>query len=224
MDNLCTQYFKSSVGKKTIMGLTGLGLCAFTLTHLLGNFLILVGADAFNMYAHKLITNPFIYVAEVGLALLFVSHIAMAMKLTFENKRARPEKYHLKVRTGRGATLASSTMPITGLILLVFTITHLINFKFGTYYTTIIEGEEVRDLYKTVVEYFRNPTWVIWYCAAMIALGVHVSHGFQSSFQSLGFNHPKYTPPIKKAGYAYAAFVTIGFSALAIYSHLQGAQ
>lgn len=221
--SLVQSFAKSSVGKKQVMALTGLALCGFLVTHLLGNLLILLGPDAFNLYAYKLTSNPAIYVAEAILVLLFLSHLGMALKLTIENKLARPVGYYKRVPTGRGSTFASSTMPITGLIILVFLVTHLINFKYGTYYSTSVDGQEMRDLYRVVVEYFANPAYVAWYVVAMIAAGIHTSHGFWSSFQSLGFSHGKYNCSIKFISKVYGIVIALGFSGLAIFCHLKGA-
>ena len=214
-------YFTSSIGKKQIMALTGFGLVGFTATHLLGNLLILVGPDAFNLYAYKLTSNPLIYVAEAGLAGMFFLHIALAVLLKLQNMSARPHGYYLKAKTGRGETFASSTMPYTGIILLIFIIIHLLNFKFGSNYATTLDGVQVRDLYRTVVEYFANPLYVAWYVFAMVALGIHTSHGFQSMFQSWGFNHSKYTPLIQTVSLIYGVSVAEGFSTLAIFCHIQ---
>lgn len=134
MGSNCCKYFGSSIVKKQIMGVTGLMLCGFLLTHMAGNFLIFVGPDAFNLYAHKLTSNPLIYVAEAILAGIFLTHIGLAIKLTIENKQARPDSYFVKVKTGRGATFASSTMPLTGLLILVFLVWHIVNLKFGPWY------------------------------------------------------------------------------------------
>lgn len=215
------KFFTASIGKKQIMALTGAGLIGFTLSHLLGNFLILVGADTFNEYGHALISNPLIYVAEAILVGMFLLHIFLAAILRIQNKLARPKNYAVKVKTGRGETFASSTMPYTGMILLIFLILHLINFKYGSNYPTVVDGVQMRDLYRTVIEYFANPLYVAWYVFAMVALGVHTSHGFWSMFQSWGFEHPKYTPCIKALSLGYGVFVAVGFSVLAIYSHFQ---
>ena len=214
-------YFTSSIGKKQIMALTGFGLIGFTLTHLLGNFLILVGPDAFNFYAYKLTSNPLIYVAEAALAGMFIGHILLAVLLKLQNSSARERSYFTKVKTGRGETFASSTMPYTGTVLLVFLIIHLLNFKFGSQYQVTVDGIQMRDLYRTVVEYFANPLYVSWYVFAMLCLGLHTSHGFHSMFQSWGINHPKYTPTIKTLAQAYGLFVAVGFSGLAIFCHFQ---
>ena len=214
-------YILSSIGRKQIMALTGFGLIGFTASHLLGNLLLLLGGDVFNMYAYKLTSNPLIYVAEAGLLGMFLLHIVLAIVLKVQNSQARPHGYYLKVKTGRGETFASSTMPYTGIILLIFVITHLMNFKFGSMYMTTVDGLEIRDLYRTVIEYFANPLYVGWYVFAMLALGVHTSHGFQSMFQSWGFNHPKYTPIIQTLSLAYGVFVGLGFAFLAVYCYLQ---
>ncbi len=216
------RYLNSSIGKKQFLGVTGLMLCGFLVTHLLGNFLILKGAEAFNTYAHTLITNPLIIPMEIGLLLVFLSHIVLAMKLTIENKMARPQNYYLKSRTGRGATLASSTMPITGMIVLVFLIFHMLHFRFGPHYTVMHHGVEMRDLYRLLLEVFQNPLIVFFYIFATMSLGLHVSHGFWSAFQSIGFNHPEYTPMLKKLALVYAIVIVIGYSILPIYAYLQG--
>lgn len=214
-------YFTSSIGKKQIMALTGFGLIGFVLTHLAGNFFILVGPDAFNYYAYKLTSNPLIYVAEAILAGMFIGHIVLAVLLKLQNMGARPQSYFTKVRTGRGETIASGTMPYTGLVLMIFLILHLLNFKFGTEYYTVVDGVKMRDLYKTVIEYFANPLYVAWYVFAMLCLGLHTSHGFQSMFQTWGLNHKKYTPAIQTLSSAYGIFVALGFSGLAIYCYFQ---
>ncbi|OIQ20451.1 MAG: hypothetical protein BM556_00475 [Bacteriovorax sp. MedPE-SWde] len=215
-------YLSSSVMKKQVMGVTGLLLCGFLVSHLAGNCLIYVGSDVFNTYAYTLISNPLIYVAEAILAIIFLAHLGLAIKLTIENKTARPQNYYIKQKTGRGATFASSTMPYTGMITLVFLILHLLHFKFGPLYMTTVDGVEMRDIYKTVIEYFQSPLNVAWYIFAMISLGIHVSHGFWSAFQSIGFNHPKYNCLIKCSSKAFGVLVTLGYSALPIYCYLQG--
>jgi len=214
-------YFASSIGKKQIMALTGFGLVGFTASHLLGNFLMFLGADAFNLYAHTLTSNPLIYVAEAGLVGMFVLHLFLAVFLQLQNMAARPQGYYVKVKTGRGETFASSTMPYTGIIILMFIILHLINFKYGSNYSTIVDGVPMRDLFRTVVEYFSNPLYVAWYVFAMLALGYHTSHGVQSMFQTWGLHHPKLTPMVQCASAAYGLLVAIGFSSLAIFCHFQ---
>jgi succinate dehydrogenase / fumarate reductase cytochrome b subunit len=217
-----TTYLQSSIGKKYIMGVTGLLLCGFLISHLAGNLLIICSPQAFNEYAHALITNPFITIAEIGLASLFVVHISAAVLLIIENKKARPQKYVLKKNTGRGSTFASSTMPYTGFIILVFLILHLLHFRFGPVYHMTYDGVKMRDLHRLILETFASPYYTAWYVFAQTALGVHVSHGFHSAFQSLGINHPKYTPIIKKVSCLYAIVIALGFNFIAVWCFIQG--
>ena len=142
-------YFVSSIGKKQIMAITGFGLVGFSASHLLGNLLIFCGADSFNYYAHTLTSNPLILLAEAGLLGMFALHLILAVVLKVENIGARPQKYYLRNKSGRGETFASSSMPYTGLIILVFIILHLMNFKYGSNYPTSVDGVEMRDLYRT---------------------------------------------------------------------------
>jgi succinate dehydrogenase / fumarate reductase cytochrome b subunit len=208
--------------KKQIMALTGLGLVGFVVMHMLGNQLIYVGDRAFNLYGHAIVSNPLLYLAEAGLAAIFLTHLFLAMRLTIENHRARPEKYYVKRPTGRGATFASSTMPYTGLVILIFLVFHIMHFKFGPIYKISYDGVEVRDLYRLLIEYFRSPLAVAWYLFAMVCLGIHLSHGIWSAFQSLGFSHPKYTPALRTGSKLLSIFVALGFAALPIYCYLQG--
>lgn len=218
----CSHSFLSSIGKKQVMGVTGLMLCGFLFTHMLGNFLIFAGPNAFNAYSHALISNPFIGIIEIILVLIFASHITMAIKLTRENKMARPIEYHSRKVSGRGATFASSTMPYTGMITLVFLIFHILGLKYGTVYTTELHGVEVRDIYRTTVEYFQSPLHVIGYLIAIIALGIHVYHGFWSAFQSLGLSHPKYTPKIKILSRMYGLLVIMAYSSFPLFCFIKG--
>lgn len=214
----------SSIVKKQLMGITGLMLCGFLLTHLAGNFLIFVSPEAFNTYAYKLTSTPLIYVAEAGLLAIFLTHMGLALRLSIENKMARPVGYYMKQPTGRGSTFASSTMPYTGIGIGVFVVLHIIHFKFGAVYDIVHSGVEMRDLYRLVVEEFQSKAFAFGYIVAMAFVGVHVSHGFWSSFQSIGFNHPKYNPIIKGLSVMFALTVFGGFSSLPIYCFLQGAQ
>jgi len=204
------------------MAVTGLLLSGFLLTHMAGNCLIYIGPEFFNTYAHKLISNPFIYVAEAILALIFLAHSALAILVTLENKAARPDPYYVSVHSGRGATFASSTMPITGIILLTFLIWHVVSLKFGAHYEATYNGVVMRDLHKLVIEYFQVEWHVGLYILGMAAAGLHVSHGFWSAFQSLGVNHPKYNCCIHFISKAYGIFVALGYSAFPIYCYLQG--
>lgn len=217
-------YFCSSIGRKQLVAVTGLLLCGFLASHLLGNLLLLVGPDAFNLYAHKLVSlGGLLYVIEAALAGVFLVHLGLAFKLTWENKVARgKQKYAIKKRTGRGTTLMSASMPYTGIVLLIFIILHLKNLKFGTYYETTVDGVVMRDIYRTTVEYFSILGNVIWYAFAMFCAALHTAHGFSSAFQSLGLNHGKYYSKIKMIGYVYAILVGGGFAFVSTWAYLKG--
>lgn len=222
MSSKCKCPSLASIGQKQIMAVTGLLLCGFLVTHMLGNFTLFIGPDAFNKYSHALISNPLIYLAEVALAAIFLSHIAMAFRVMIGNKQARPIAYHTYKKSGRGGTFSSATMAYSGLIALVFLVFHIIGLKYGTVYTTTIGGVEMRDIYKTTIEYFQDPLHIAGYIVAMVALGFHTSHGFWSAFQTLGLNHPRYMPKIQLFSTLFGFYVAIGFSVLPIFCYYQG--
>jgi succinate dehydrogenase / fumarate reductase cytochrome b subunit len=225
MTSAVNHYFGSSIGRKQLVAMTGLALCGFLVSHLAGNFLLLVGPNAFNVYGHKLASlGGLLFVVEGILAVIFALHLGLAIKLNIENLKSRggANRYNKKVNTGRGTTFMSQTMPWTGLILLVFTILHLKNLKFGPHYTTVVDGVEMRDLYKVTVEYFQSTVAVAWYVFAMTAAALHTAHGFASAFQSMGWNHGKYFKNVKRVGYVYAIAVGGGFAFLAVWCHLKG--
>jgi succinate dehydrogenase / fumarate reductase cytochrome b subunit len=144
--------------------------------------------------------------------------------VTIENNKARPVNYVMKKHTGRGATLSSSTMLISGIIIFLFLIYHLKNLKYGPHYSVVYDGIEMRDLYKLMMEYFSKPVNVFLYEASMILLGMHLNHGFWSAFQSLGFNHPRYNNGLKAFSTLFALVIALGYMSLPIYCYLQGAK
>jgi succinate dehydrogenase / fumarate reductase cytochrome b subunit len=205
----------SSVGRKQLVALTGLLLCGFLIFHLAGNLLILAGAEKFDAYAKFLHDNAaLVIVAEIGLIALFVTHIGLALRLTAENHRARGGRYG--VRNDRGSrTVASETMAVSGLIVLAFLVIHLINFKFADRTASPYDG----SLYRVVVSLFQGSVgYVIWYVIASCVLGLHLSHGLQSAFQTLGVQHPRYSPWLRRAGYGFAALIAVGYSILPIFA------
>jgi len=213
---------KTSIFKKVVVAFAGSLLCVFAIFHLAGNLLLLVSAEAFNRYSEVLISNPFIYLAEILLLLIVLTHIFLGLRLQLENYRARPQKYQLRKHSGHSATFASSTMPYTGTILLVYLFFHIWHLKFGAYYGITYDGIEIRDIQRLVIEYFANPLTVGLYLIAMAAFGVHLSHGFWSIFQTIGFNHVKYTAMLKRNSIIFGVVMTIGFSILPIWAYLLG--
>lgn len=207
----------SSIGTKVVIALTGLALFGFLIAHLAGNLLILVGPEAFNAYSHKLISNPLIYLAEAGLALLFVIHIWKTVGNYFRNSAARPSRYEMKRPAGHTSrkTLSSTWMIVSGTTILVFLILHLKTLKFGPYYEAAEPG--VRDLYRLSIEVFQQPGYVIWYVIAMILVGMHLRHGITSALQSLGAIPPTMTRGVLAAGAAIAALIAGGFAIIPIW-------
>lgn len=217
-------FFLTSVGKKYLMGLTGLVWSGFVLGHMAGNLLMFVSADAYNKYGHALTSGMFIYFVETVLILSLLTHIGCAISLTRENRAARgAQRYALHPNGAKGSSLASKTMAIQGSLLLFFIISHIATLKFGTYYQTTVDGVVMRDLYRLIVEVFAQPGFLIWYVVSLIALLFHLSHGFGSVFQSLGLKNAKNEKLIQKASWLYALIVAGGFLAQPIYCFLRGA-
>jgi succinate dehydrogenase / fumarate reductase cytochrome b subunit len=211
----------SSVGTKIVVGLTGLGLVVYLLTHITGNLLVLLGPDVFNGYAHTLTSNPAILGIEIGLLAIFVAHVYKTVKMSIANRRARPVPYVLKKPAGPPSrkSLASSTMILSGLWLLVFVVVHVRTFRFGVDYET---AEGVRDLYRIEMETFRSPLTVGFYVISMLVVGSHLWHGSSSALQSLGADHPLWTPRLLAAGKALAVLVAAGFIGIALWAHFAG--
>jgi succinate dehydrogenase / fumarate reductase cytochrome b subunit len=209
--------FTTSVGKKTLVGLTGLALSGFVLMHMAGNLLLFVGADAYNGYSHALITNPLLPLAEIGLVVFFLVHVFLAISISLSNRRAHPSHYQVTApRCQKGASFASKSMIYTGLLVLVFTVLHLITFKYGAFYAVTTKGVEMRDLYRLVIEKFQEPGYVAWYVFALIILGIHLSHGFAACFQSLGIASVR-NRRLQMAGQAFAWVVAVGFMSQPLY-------
>jgi succinate dehydrogenase / fumarate reductase, cytochrome b subunit len=215
------RFFSSSVGTKVLIALTGLAFAGFLVTHLAANLLVLVSPDAYNEYSHALISNPFIYVAEAGLVAIFLTHAFKAVFNFLGNRGARGSAYATKRGAGHTSrkSLASTTMIVTGLWLLAFTVLHLKTFKFGPWYET---PEGIRDLTRLVHEVFRGPGYVAFYVLSMAVVGLHLRHGLSSALQSLGLDHPRYTPLLLKAGLAIAILMGLGFAIIPVVIFLTG--
>ena len=202
----------SSIGKKLLMALTGLSFCAFLTLHLAGNLTLYAGADAFNHYAELLHAyGPLLTIAELGLLTLGLIHILTGATLFYQNFASRPQRYTLK-RTAGGRTLGSATMPYTGFLLLLFVIIHLLNFHFVDKTGTTI--------FHIVSAAFAKPGYVLVYVLAMAVAAIHVSHGFWSAFQTIGANHPKYMPLLKRIGLLFSLVVGFGFGLIPLYFSL----
>ena len=210
-------FFSSTVGSKLLVAVTGISLVGFLIGHLAGNLLLFLGPETFNAYSHKLISNPLVYPAEVGLVLLFVVHAWKTIQLTIASSKARPVAYVEKHNAGHTSrrSLASRTMIWSGLFLLVFVPIHIRTFKFGAYYET--HEAEVRNLYQLVIEVFSKPGYVAFYVVGMTIIGFHLWHGVSSAFQTMGADTPRFTPVIRRIGWTLAVVIALGFMSIPVW-------
>ena len=208
-------------------GITGLGLTLFVIVHMAGNLSYFAGNEAYNAYAHKLLSlGPILYIAELGLLAFFVFHIVLGINIYLGKRAARKNNYK-RFKTVGGASkqsLSSKSMIITGIILAVFLVFHIMSFKYGTYYEAqeTINGEPVRDLAKLVTEKFESPLYAFGYTAVMLLLALHLRHGIWSAFQSLGVANPRLTPIIYVIGAILGLLIGVGFFVLPLWIFFTG--
>ncbi len=211
----------SLITTKAIVGVTGILLFVYLILHIAGNLIVFLGPEIFNTYSHALISNPIIIPVEIGLVAVILIHLFKAVGMTLQNQRARPAKYAKKAWAGGTSqkSLASSSMIVTGLALLIFIPIHVWMFKYGAHYDY---GNGVRDLYRLEVENFSSPLAVGLYILAMVLVGLHLWHGVGSSFQSLGLSGPRFTPFIRKVGKVSAVVIAGGFIVITLWVFLVG--
>ncbi len=206
----------SSIGKKFVMAVTGTFLILFLVIHLAGNFTLLGGPEAFNGYVKTLdVVKPIIRIIEIVLAAVFILHIFNGLKLWLENRRARPEKYAVNA-SSKNSDIFSRTMVQTGSIVFIFLILHLSTFWYAFNFAGH-PSEESNAYFGIVADWFANPFYALFYVFAMILLGFHLNHGFQSAMQTFGWNNSRYFPIIEKIGTLYAIVMAVGFSIFPIY-------
>lgn len=213
------KFLQASLGKKLIMGLTGLFLVSFLVIHATLNSFIFFndGGLLFNEGAMFMAENPIIRAMEYVLFLGLVLHCLQALFLTLQNNKARPVKY--VVNNGKAnSKWYSRSMGLLGTLLLIFLIIHLANFWVKSRFTGLpghdANGNE--NLYLVMQETFSNIGIVVLYVLAQVSLAYHLMHGFQSAFQTLGMNHPKYTPVIKSVGFWFSIIISLVFAAMPI--------
>jgi succinate dehydrogenase / fumarate reductase cytochrome b subunit len=208
--------FKSSLGKKLVMGITGLFLISFLMVHCFLNSLIFLndGGETFNLGAEFMAKNWVIRAMEIVLFGGLLWHIIQAAILTRENKKARPVAYAAS-NPSANSKWYSRSMGLLGTILLIFLIIHLRHFWVVSRFTDeITSGRET--LFNEMKEVFSQLWVVILYCLAMVSLGYHLLHGFKSAFQTLGWNHVKYNAMIEKTGVIISIVLPVLFAAMPI--------
>ncbi len=233
------QFFTSSIGKKITMGLTGFFLISFLIVHCSINAMIFFndGGQTFNHWGYFMGSNLLIRTAEIGLFVFLLIHIIQGLLLWKQNKSARPVKY-IVTKPNENSKWYSRSMGLLGTLILIFLVLHLYHFwtpsRFGgignvrSLEETVLSdynNQPVHDLYKEMLMVFQNNLLVvIIYVLGVISLCWHLLHGFQSAFQTFGWNHKKYTPLIKLLGVGYSIIICLLFAMMpiAIYLHWVG--
>lgn len=211
------QFTNSSIGKKFVMAVTGSFLIIFLIVHLIGNLTLYFGADTFNAYVLALdAVKPLIRIIELVLLAAFIFHIFNGIRLWLENKRANPNKYKINVGSDN-STVFSRTMFVTGSIVFIFLVLHLATlfYRFNFFDPKGLANHH--RYYDIVIGFLQMPWYSILYIIAVLLLGFHLNHGFQSAFQTFGWNHKKYTPMIKAIGTIYAVVMAVAFASIPIY-------
>ncbi|MDJ0975123.1 MAG: succinate dehydrogenase cytochrome b subunit [Planctomycetota bacterium] len=204
---------RSSVGLKFVMAVTGLLLFGFVLAHLAGNLQIFAGADQLNGYAKSLQDlGPLLWVARGGLLAIFVLHVGTGVMLARRNRAARGTPY--AVQKAIDSTHASRAMVSTGVVVMIFVVYHLMHFTLGVgirpEFHDWTDPQGRHDVYSMVVAGFQQLPIALFYIVSMLGLGVHLSHGLASMFQSLGWNQPKYRSFTRLLGIGITAVIILG--------------
>lgn len=209
-------FFWTSAGKKFLMGASGLALVGFIVGHLVGNLQMFLGQEAVNRYAAFLkSTGEILWVVRFGLIALAVTHIVTAVSLSLENAAARPVGY--AVKTYKEATYASRTMKASGLIVLAFLGYHLAHYTLmitHPEYHHLIDAQGRHDVYSMVVLGFSRPWISAWYLLGVFLLGMHLSHGLYSMFQSLGIQTDALRKRVRPAAIAIGWLIFLGFASI----------
>lgn len=217
--------FSTSIGRKVLMALSGFFLLVFLLQHFIINLLSVISPDIFNQVSHFMGTNSLIqYLMQPILLFGVLFHLIMGVYLDIKNRSSRPIKYAVD-KQSENSSWMSRNMVITGVMVMLFLGLHLYDFWIPEIKIKFIEGDwtglhngEFR-YWEELHHKFHDIVRVAIYCVAFVFLSLHLMHGFQSSFQSAGFNHNKYTPIIKKIGVLYAILIPAGFVFIAIFHY-----
>ena len=211
----------SSIGKKTIVAVTGVALVAFVIGHLIGNFTIFFGPDAINTYGAKLHSlGPILWLIRAALLGILVAHIYFTMLLWKENHAARPKKYIASNPVG--TTVFARTMRLSGLIVLAFIVFHLAHFTVRIIdpsyakMVTMLDGQQVHDVYKMVVVGFSSGPIVLIYIVGLFLLTFHLSHGIGSLFQTLGVTNRRIRHTYELAGRGLAWALYFGYISIPV--------
>jgi succinate dehydrogenase / fumarate reductase cytochrome b subunit len=211
--NSILHIYRSSVGKKIIMSLTGLFLCSFLVIHVSGNTLLFKddGGKAFEQYSEFMSTNGIIRTIEILLVAGLLFHIIDGVVLWLRNKRSRGGKYEM-YKVSDNATLPSRITFVTGSIIFIFLVVHIKTFVYVGRFVDVKPS-----MYELVVEAFSDPIYVLFYLVALVLLAYHLHHGFQSAFQTLGLRHKKLDFLLNAIAVIFWLIIPIGFATMPIY-------
>lgn len=219
-------FFDSSVGAKITVALTGLGLVGYLIIHMIGNLKVFSGPDSINAYAYflKHDLGAIIWILRGGLLAIFVLHLALAIRLTARSRAARPVAYEYPRSVQ--ATASSRTMIWSGVVIGLFTLFHLAHYTFAWVhgvetvdangrlewknYLDLKDSKGRHDVHRMVVAGFRTPWLCVLYIVAQVVLYVHLLHGIQSAFQTLGLKNRRFRQAIRLLGFAVATFIVAG--------------
>jgi succinate dehydrogenase / fumarate reductase cytochrome b subunit len=202
-------FYRSTIGKKVVMALTGIVLVGYVMIHSLGNLLLFRGPEEINSYAAFLReSGALLWTVRAVLLGSFFLHIHAAWALTVANRAARPAPYTRLAR--RAATLSALSLRVGGVVLLLFVVFHILHLTTGTVHPAF----SPLDVYNNLLIAFSVPLVTAFYLVAMVALGLHLHHGIWSAFQTLGVNHPHLDPVRRAVAIAVAVLVWAGFSSI----------
>ncbi|MBR9861000.1 succinate dehydrogenase cytochrome b subunit [bacterium] len=213
-----TTLTSSSIGRKVVMALSALFLILFLLLHFSVNFTSIFSEDVFNVASEFMGTNWIVqFIMQPILILGVLVHFIMGFYLEIKNRSSRQVKY-AQYNGASNSSWMSRNMIITGIVILLFLGLHFLDFWVPEMKYKYIEGgTDATRYYEELVHEFSNPWRVLVYCLSFVFLALHLLHGFQSSFQSMGWNHPKYTPIVKRLGDIYSIVIPLGFISIALF-------
>ena len=224
------ELFTSSVGKKFVMGLTGVSLIAFLVVHVGINACIwaMDGGEMFNKAAHFMGSTVVIRILEVGLFAGFFLHIIQGLMLEFQNRAKRKIGYQVPMGN-KGSKWYSRSMGLLGTVILIFLIIHWKQFWIPSRFEDISEvtydnGAPVHDLFSVMKDTFQYAWVVILYVVACISLAYHLLHGFQSAFRSLGLHNNRYLHLVNAIGVGFAIIVPLAFAMMPVSMYLHWVQ
>ena len=210
----------SSVGRKVVMSVTGIALVLFLTFHMAMNLVAIISAEGYNLVCEFLGANWYALVATLGLAALFVIHIIYAFWLTIQNRAARGSERYAVVDKPKTVEWASQNMLVLGIIVVVFFILHLAQFWYKMQFNEIAGldlGVDPHDGYQLILDTFSNPLFVILYLVWFVAIWFHLTHGFWSAIQTIGWNNNVWLTRWKAISNVYATIICAGFAFIAIY-------